>query len=41
MAATNDFLQAINNGYTFKSESVQIGVGMLDKWYWVLTFFYP
>jgi DNA helicase HerA-like ATPase len=30
MAATNDFLQAINNGYTFKSESVQIGVGMLD-----------
>ncbi|MEO7045248.1 MAG: helicase HerA-like domain-containing protein, partial [Ferruginibacter sp.] len=30
MPDTNDFLQAINNGYTFKSESVQIGVGMLD-----------
>jgi DNA helicase HerA-like ATPase len=30
MATTDNFLEAINAGYTFKSESVQIGVAMLD-----------
>ena len=30
MANTDAFLQAVNNGYTFKTESVKIGVGMLD-----------
>ncbi len=31
MASNKDaFLQAVNNGYSFKSESVKIGIGMLD-----------
>lgn len=30
MAQTDAFLQAIQNGYTFKSDSALIGVGMLD-----------
>ena len=30
MADKNTFLQAIEKGYSFKGESVRIGVGMLD-----------
>ncbi len=30
MSNKDAFLQAVNNGYTFTSESVKIGVGMLD-----------
>ena len=30
MGNTDAFLQAVNNGYSFKTESVKIGVGMLD-----------
>jgi uncharacterized protein len=30
MGNNDAFLQAVNNGYTFKTESVKIGVGMLD-----------
>lgn len=30
MATTDQFIQSINNGYTFKGEHVKIGVGMLD-----------
>ncbi len=30
MSDTTAFLASVNNGYTFKSESVQIGIGMLD-----------
>lgn len=30
MSNQQDFLQAINTGYTFKGEKVKIGVGMLD-----------
>ncbi|MDE1191308.1 MAG: DUF853 family protein [Arachidicoccus sp.] len=30
MATTDTFLQTIQQGYTFKTESVKIGVGMLD-----------
>ena len=30
MADQSKFLQAVKNGYTFKSESVKIGIGMLD-----------
>lgn len=31
MADQSTFLQAIANGYTFKGESFQLGIGMLDK----------
>ncbi len=30
MATVNEFAESINNGYTFKSESVQIGAAMLN-----------
>jgi DNA double-strand break repair helicase HerA and related ATPase len=30
MSNKDTYLQAVNNGYTFKSESVKIGIGMLD-----------
>jgi DNA helicase HerA-like ATPase len=30
MADQSKFLEAVKNGYTFKSESVKIGIGMLD-----------
>jgi DNA helicase HerA-like ATPase len=30
MSDKNAFIQAVNNGYTFKSESVKIGIGMLE-----------
>ena len=31
MATTQDFLTAVQQGYTFKGESFRIGVAMLDK----------
>src|SRR5690349_3545042 len=30
MSNTNTFLQAIKAGYTFKGESIHLGIGMLD-----------
>ena len=30
MADQSAFLNAVKTGYTFKSESVKIGIGMLD-----------
>jgi uncharacterized protein len=30
MANKDSFLQAVNNGYTFKTESLKFGIGMLD-----------
>ncbi len=30
MADQSAFLSAVKSGYTFKSESVKIGIGMLD-----------
>ena len=31
MADQSTFFQAIKDGYTFKGESFQLGIGMLDK----------